>query len=523
MRLTVAAAALASLLLLPSPSRASAQFTQMNVALSTLDSAKPSDTPFEISILPDAGGDPVAFLSVPDKELAANSTDKEVVPSAGGGFQLEDVKKHYILLRTNAARPGVWKVSMDVILQFDDGSQALLGCGKLVLSSSNPQAIVPLSLATVAHPGVLGGVEKFGFRLLSKSTAGPSANASASAVPHKSPKEFTHMDLAFETGAKGSDGSGRVEVSIVPKDGGPAVAYLDLPGKAFYPYQKQSVVVPSAGEGFTLDDLKNEQILVRITTSGYETWTCKFDAILHFANGASAMIGSSDLALSSGNDHQMVALKDAVVAGTGMFGRIEKLTFKIVSKGAVSATTEPVSGGSPGTAAARSPGSSGARGSSSPEGTAAPMAPDAFTGMEVKLWSGSFGKNAATRVELSIEPKQGGAPVAYLDLQDRAIGPGTSAQVTVPPANGGFTKAQLRDQQIVVKITPSGSVNWTHGMDVVLHFADGSAALWSTGDMVLNSYKTDEVVPLASATLASRGLMGGVEKFGFGLLNHLGK
>ena len=508
--------ALAALVACPTPSQASPRFTQMNVALNTLDKGKGADTRVEISIVRDAGGPAVAYLDIQGLELAPYGTVQEVVPSSAEGFTLDQLKHMHVEAKVSGG-PGVWRMEFDAVLHFDDDSQALLGSGKLSLSGARPVSDVPLSLATVARSGLFGGVAKLGFKLMSKSASSPEPVAAA---PHKSAKDFTHMDLAITSGERGAESGTRVEISIAPKAGGPAVAYLDVQDRSFPPYEKVPLIVPPAGDGFRINDLKNEEIVVRATTPGGGTWTCKFDAIVHFADGTQALLGSGDLRLSGARNEESVPLSLAAVAHPSLFGGVEKLGFKLLSKGSVTQTPDPLarskSRAKAGSASAASPGQAPAP---QPQ---QPMAPDQFTGMDVKLWSGHSGKDSDTRVEISIVPRDGGDPVAYLDIQGQAIGPGRSVNEVVPPAGQGFTAATLKDQQVVVKITAPGHCTWTHGLDIAVHFADGSAALWSTGDLVLTNYSTQEAIPLSEATVA-KGFLGGVKKFGFGVLNTLGK
>jgi hypothetical protein len=517
--LTLCALSLGLCLAVPA-ALASPTLVRMDAAITTLDHDKEVGAQVDISILPDAGGNPVAHLSLEGTALGANTTVNEAVPAVNGGFELADLPRHYILVSWKPNYSSLWKLTMDVVLQFSDGSQALLGCGKLVLSSSNPQAIVPLSMATVAHPGLIGGMEKFGFRLLSKGSPGsaPSSSPGSGAPSHHSPKEFTHMDLTFETEAHGQDAASRVEVSIEPVGGGERVAYLDITGREFEPYGKNAVVVPPAGAGFTLDDLRNEQVVVHVTPSGHGTWTTKFDAILHFADGTTAMIGSNSLSLSSARDSQAVPLRESAVAGTSILGKFERLSFSLMSKGAVTQTQEqaplPRQGGTAG-------GSAGA--GAAPGRAAAPQAADAFTGMDVKLWTGTLGKPADAKVEVSIVPAAGGDAEAYATVEGQEMKAGASVEFTVPPVGSGFERSQFASRQVLVKITPVGHVNWTHGLDLMLHFADGTTLLWSTGEMDLSNYKTEETISLGQAVVAKQGFLGGVEKLGFGILNHIGK
>jgi len=514
---TLPVLALAALACLPSPSAASPQFTQMNLAINTRDRGKGAEARLEVSIVPDAGGPAVAYLDIQGVALAPYSTVHEVVPAVAGGFSRDQLKAMHVELKVSGEYTGVWRTAFDAVIQFDDDSQALLGSGDLSLSAARPVVSVPLSLATVAGNGLLGHVEKFGFRLMSKSTSSPQP---VSNVPHKSTKEFTHMDISLATAGRGAEPGTRVEISIAPRSGGPAVAYLDVQGQEFGPYSKVSEVVLPAGDGFTSDDLKKEQVVIKVTPPGGGTWTCSFDAIIHFADGSQALLGSGDLTLSAGRDEEMVPLSLSTTAHSSLIGGVERLGFKLLSRSGVKQTLEPAPKSA---AAAGGPaGASNATAQQEPARPPRPMAADQFTGMDVKLHSGSRGKDSEIPVEISIVPKEGGAAVAYLNIQGQAIGPGMSVREVVPPAGDGFTEAELRNQQVVVKITPAGHFTWTHGLDIVIHFADGTAALWSTGDLVLSDYRNEEVISLADVSMA-RGLLGGVKKFGFGLLNTIGK
>jgi hypothetical protein len=144
--------------------------------------------------------------------------------------------------------------------------------------------------------------------------------------------------------------------------------------------------------------------------------------------------------------------------------------------------------------------------------------------MDVKIRSADRGKAADTGVEITIVPRGGGPALADLNLQGQEIPANSNVTVAVPATPWtSFTAADLKRVQMVVKISPAGPTTWIHGFDVVLHFADGGAALWSTGDLSLSDYNKEETIPLSDATIAKRGLFGGVEKFGFGLLNKIGK
>jgi hypothetical protein len=518
---TAPALALAALLACPFLAQAAPQFTNMNVALYSLDHGKAADTRAEISIMPEGGGEAVAYLDLQGQEFRPNTTVQLVVPAAGTGFNLDQVKQLQIKVKLTPGNYTSWRLGFDVVLHFDDGSQALMGSGTLTVSSGSPEAAVSLSSATVAHPGLMGGMEKFGFRLLSKNT-GSSDSAQRRPAPGSAPidpKQFTHMDMTLDTGDHGKDTATRVEISIVPNEGGPAVAYLDIQGQGYAPNTKAPEVVPPAGAGFTLSELKHEQILVKVTPSDSGTsWSCKFDAILHFADGTQALLGSGDLYLSAGSTQQWVPLSLASVARPGFFGGVQRLGFKLVSKGNVTQTPVPDASATPAAGTAQS---AAAAGSGAPKQT---HGPSDFTGMDLRLRSGDRGSAPISDIEISIVPKDGGPALAKLRIAGQDIAAYSTMKEFVPPtAWTSFTAADVKRLQIVVKVTPEAHSTWSHGFDVILNFADHTEALWSTGDMVLPNGSDQESISLSDATIAKRSLLGGFEKFGFGVLNKIGK
>jgi hypothetical protein len=144
----------------------SKDFTQMDAELDTHGHGKPADVRLEILIVPASGEAPVAYLDLPAQELAPGSKVDEVVPAAGTGFTLSDLRHHQVLLRVSSARPFAWSYSCDFTLHFADGTQALLGTGDQTMSSGSTVVTVPLSEAAVASPSIMGGLEKFGFGML---------------------------------------------------------------------------------------------------------------------------------------------------------------------------------------------------------------------------------------------------------------------------------------------------------------------------------------------------------------------
>ena len=492
----------------------------MNVALYSLDRGKPADARVEISIVPEGGGEAVAYLDIQGQEFRRDTTVQEVVPAVGTSFGLDELRHEQIRVKITPGQYASWSLGFDVVLHFDDGSQALMGSGTLSVSSSQPEATVSLSQATVAHRGLIGGMEKFGFGLLSKNTGSsePAARPPAPGSAPRDPKEFTHMDVSLATGDHGKDTATRVEISIEPEGGGPAVAYLDIQGQGYAPNTKAPVVVPATGAGFTLAELKHEQILVKVTPAdGGAWWTLKIDAILHFADGTEALVGSGDLTLSGGGTEQWVPLSLASIARPGFIGGIEKFGFKLVSKGSVTQTSAPDSSASPSNVSAQSaPSAGGVR-------TQSHGASD-FTGMDMKLRSGERGSAPVAEIEISIVPKDGGPALAELKIPGQDIASYSSVKKVVPPtAWTSFTAADVKRLQIVVEVTPAVHSTWSHGLDVVLNFADHTEALWSTGDMVLTDGSNEEIVSLSDATIAKRSLLGGFEKIGFGVLNTIGK
>jgi hypothetical protein len=536
MKMRIAGVALATALLTlngcSTPTQSSApRFTHMDMALATGNHGKAADTRLEFSIAPDDGGAAVAYLDLPGQALASDSRVSETVLPAGTGFTLDQLKHEEIVVKITPANRALWNLGFDVILHFDDGSQALLGSGDLTLSNGRTQAVVPLSEATVASASALGGVEKFAFKLLSKGgvpSTGDAPGPRTASRPHGSAKEFTHMDLALATGGRGKDADTRVEFVIAPKEGDPAVAYLDVQGQELAADTTVSEVVPAAGASFTLSDLKHEQIFVRITPGSGRTWTFGFDAILHFADGTEALWSTGKLALSGSNREVLIPLSGVTIAKPTTIGGMEKFAFRLLSKGSVTQTAPPAPPPPP-------PGTPPPPG----DGTAAPVAYAStpapvthlsrpataldFTHMDLTVKTRSHGKEEETRLEFSIVPRDGGAPAAYLDVRGQAFAPGSTAHEVVPAVGAGFTLDQLKHEQILVKISPSVRTTWSHSFDIVLHFADGSEAFWSTDKLVLTDASNQEIISLADADVASHSVLGGMKKFGFGLLNKVGK
>ena len=499
-----------------SPQAASPRFTHMDVALSTHDRAKDAGTPLEISIAHDEGAPAVAYLDLAPRQLPANSVLSVVVPSSGEGFSLAELKREQIEVKITPGGHGAWRYNFDAILHFSDGTEALLGSGDQALSASRRSERVPLSLATVASPSTVGMLEKFGFRLLSKTTpteagAGTAdASAPEGAAPPGSPKSFTRMDLTLTTGDRGKDPGTRLEFFIVPAPGEPAVAYLDAEGQALSPGSTVAEVVPSAGTGFTLDDLGHEQIMVKVTPGASGAWGCKFDAVLHFANGAEALLSSGDQVLSASRTEVLIPLSLATVASHSPLGGMEKFAFRMLSKKPTeAASAEPAP---PEASSAVAPG----------EPAAAPRFPKSFTRMDLTLATRGRGKDPGTRLEFFILPRDGEPPVAYLDVPAEGLAPDSVVSKVVPPAGAGFTLDDLRHEQIMVKIAPGGA--WSYRFDAVLHFANGTEALLSSGDQSFNGAGDRALIPLSLASVASAdSTMGRLEKYTFGLLSPAGR
>jgi len=485
----------------PAPAlAASTPFTQMIVALTTGDKGKDAGTRLEFLIVPREGEQPVGYLDVPGVALAPDSTVAEVVPAAGTGFTLGDLGHEQIMVRiTPGAGAGPWNYSFDAVLHFANGTEALLTSGDQLQGGDKPQVLIPLYLASVASHNPPRGVARSAPVITTGAVAAeqPAPMAEAPPPPPRFPKSFTQMDVTLTTLDKGKDPTTRLEFFILPEDGKPAVAYLDVQGRDLAPNSIVSETVPSSGDGFTLNQLKHEQIMVRITPGGGRAWTYKFDAVLHFANGTEALLSSGDQALSSRRDRQLIALSLATVASAdSTIGRMEKFTFGLLSPGSHKSQSKTYSSQS--------------------------TASKEFTEMDVALTTRDRGKDAGTRVEFFILPKPGEPAVGYLDVQGQALAPNTTVSEVVPTAGAGFTLADLKHEQVMVRITPGGRSTWTCKLDVILHFANGSEALLGSGDLRLTSENQSALIPLSEASVASPNIFGSMEKFGFGVLNKIG-
>jgi hypothetical protein len=508
------------------PQRVSSpRFTHMDLALSTHDRGKPAETRVEISILREEGSAPGAYLDLPAQGLSPHSIVSEVVPAAGEGFSLDDLKHEQILVRVAPSKAGSWSFSFDVILHFSDGTEALLGSGDQVLSGSRRTALIPLSLATVASPSTVGMLEKFGFRLLSRTASteapaeappavaaapapasGPATAAPAAVPAPTSPKGFTRMNLTLIAGDRGKAAGTGFDVLVVREGEAEPVAFLDARNQAIAPNSTVAEVVPASGAGFTLDELKHDQVVVRLAPDAAGPFYFRFDAVLHFANGTEALLSSGSQVVSGAGTEAVVPLSLATVASRGTLGSIAKFAFKMTSK-TPSAALE--------TAPAAAPAAAPAEDAGPP-----PKHPKSFTRMEVTLSALDRPMDPGTGLEFSIVPAEGEAPVAFLS----AIGPALAAHSVVtevvPPAGDGFTLDQLGREQVMVRMTGTAAHAWHYKFDAVLHFADGTEALLSSGELSLGSGGDRSLVPLSLASVASaHSTFGRLEKYTFGLLS----
>jgi hypothetical protein len=319
-------------------------FTEMDMALTTRDRGKPAGTRLELSIVPDDADTPAAYLDVQDRAFSPTSTLQVVTPAAGASFVLKSLKHQVIRVKITGAGYGSWTFSFDVVLHFTNGAEALFSSGSKALSEANPQMDLPLSEATVASASTVGRMERYMFSLLSKGGGpkqGPSAaisqtgseSGSASYLKNKAssnPREFVEMEVSLNTRSRAKPAGTGLEFYIVPKSGDPKVAYLDLTGTELLPDSKTVVVVPESGTGFTLDQLKKEQVGVRISPAGMITWSCNFDVTLRFANGTQVLLGSGDQTLGPGRPEALIPLSDAMVASPTMIGGLEKFGFRLM-------------------------------------------------------------------------------------------------------------------------------------------------------------------------------------------------
>jgi hypothetical protein len=528
----------------------------MDVTLSTQERGKDGDTHGEVSIAPSPGEPAVASLDLAGRPFLPNTREAAVVPASGAGFALEDLSHEQIRVKMGSNARGSWTYSFDAILHFSDGSEALISSGNQVLGPGRPETAIPLSLASVASASAVGSVEKFAFGLLSSghvastpdeepvqaSAASPGAGASSAAAPgapsspasaaaaaqaasqfaaapaykgelHPSAPTFTQMDVSLTTRDRGKPVDSRVEFSIVADDADTPEAYLDVQEQPLFPNSTVQLVAPAAGPSFVLKDLKHQLVRVKITGSSYNTWTYSFDAILHFTNGAEALLSSGNQALSKANPQVDIPLSEATVASASAVGRMERYMFGFLSKGG-----GPHQGPtwSPASVSVSQPGSESVS-ASHPKKKSRSNSKE-FVEMEVSLNTRNRAKPADAGLEFYIVPKSGDPKVAYLDLTGRALLPNSKTVVVVPESGTGFTLDQLKNEQIGVRISPNGLTTWSCNFDVTLRFADGTQALLGSGDQTLTQGSPEALIPLSDAMVASPSALGGLEKFGFGLM-----
>jgi hypothetical protein len=529
-------------------SMSSPRFTHMDVSLSTQERGKDVDTHAEFLIVPNPGEPAVASLDLAGRAFFPYTREAVVVPSQGTGFTLEDLQHEQIQVKMGSNAHGSWTYSFDAILHFSDGSEALISSGNQVLGPGRPETTIALSLASVASASAVGSVEKFAFGLLSSghvtstpddeptqatpASPAPEVPGSAPAVsPEQAAKAssqfasapayvgplnpsaptFTQMDLALTTRDRGMPPDTRLELSIVPEDDDTREAYLDVQGQVFVPNSTVQVVAPATGTSFVLRQLKHQRVRVKITPSARATWTYSFDVVLHFTNGSEALLSSGNQVLSRDNPQVDIPLSDATVASASAVGRMERYMFGFLSKG-----------GGPKQGPAWSPASVSSSSSSSASAPAARKRKRSnskeFVEMEVSLNTRNRGKAADTRLEFFIAPEAGDAKVAYLDIQGKPLMPYSKVEVVVPESGTGFTLDQLKHEQVGVRISPAGPTTWSCSFDVTLHFADGTQALLGSGDQTLTQSSPEARISLSDAMVASPSAIGGLEKFGFGLL-----
>lgn len=503
----------------------SARFTHMDVAITSHSHGKAADTGLEFLIQPVGGGAPVGYLSVQGQEFSSGSTVAEFVPSAGSGFTLGDLGHEALMIRVSPKGAGAWTCGMDIVLHFDDGSQALLSSGDLSLSASRPSASLDLSLATVAKPGIFGGMAKLAFKLTSKTVDGAEAPVSApgaggvaaaqAPASRTKPKEFTHMDVALYTHGHGKPPEARLELFVAKGPKEVPVAYLDLPSTRLSPGSTTQETVSSSGPGFTLGDLRDEQIFVRITSPTPVHWTFGYDVILHFGDGTQALLSSGDSSLSGISDAVAVPLSLSTVAHPSILGGFQKLAFEAMGGRKVNQTDAPEK---------EAPAAASAPAASPPSAqdlVRSRFGTKAFMQMDVTINTGAHGKAASVPCEISLLPVNGGPSEAYLGVRDTEFKPNTSETEVVPASGPAFTPQDLKDRQVLVKLSPSGPMTWTCTMDLVVRFGDGTQVLWSTGKLSLSDRNPQATISMADAFVAKKGLIGGAEKIGFGILNAL--
>jgi hypothetical protein len=137
------------------------------------------------------------------------------------------------------------------------------------------------------------------FLLCQQAISQPRPSPPSPTPPQSANPKFTKMDIVFHTTNEDKDHDTRLEIFIVRAIGKPALAYLDIGGgnqphvpNEGFPDNSTShpFVVPMCPPGFTLNDLPNEEILLKITANGHDTWRFGYDAVLHFDDGTNRKI-----------------------------------------------------------------------------------------------------------------------------------------------------------------------------------------------------------------------------------------
>jgi hypothetical protein len=113
---------------------------------------------------------------------------------------------------------------------------------------------------------------------------------------------FTNMSIDFHTGSDDKNPTSRLEIFISPGNNiVPNVGYADIEGQGFPNDSDRTIMVPPVGPGFTLADLRNEQIGVKIThqdgTNDSDSWIFNFSATLTFDDGTKASLDSETTGL----------------------------------------------------------------------------------------------------------------------------------------------------------------------------------------------------------------------------------
>jgi hypothetical protein len=135
-----------------------------------------------------------------------------------------------------------------------------------------------------------------------------------------------------------------------------------------------------------------------------------------------------------------------------------------------------------------------------------------FTSMDITFVTGDDDKDGDTRLEVFIAAHDGAPAVAYLDIGSNTLfDDHQSYSYKVPSFQAGFTRGDLANEVLIIKIAPNGTDHWSFYVIAKLHFSDGTTASLQTEYIDLgtgggitaphfNATNNQVIIPLSAAT-----------------------